>query len=405
MTEHKHESNAPQPPRERIWFAQMLRGLACLAVVYSHLGWGFWLENNHPERAYLVKPLDPQPAEPPPHAVYHLKHTINHLAPGFLGVSLFFLISGFVIPMSLEKYGCGAFLFARVLRIFPVLWTVIAFNVLVLSIYWSIYGDGFAQSWGSVLANAGLVSPYLRHRWLDSVSWTLALEMLFYVLCAGMYFCGLFQKKRGVLLTGLGLLTFSATTGWYYSLAHKHGGVSYWVACHLSYDACYLLYLMVGTCFYRLYRKQWSLPATAGVITVLMIFWHYASRKHLMMAGHWPSIERTFIISLFGFTCCFFARNFIPYSRVLNYLAEISYPLYLIHPVVGYILLTVNYQNGLATYPNLALTFAVVVTLAAVLHHTVEVPVNRLGRRLADRLSGQKPQPPSIAVAEKRLAA
>ena len=41
------------------------------------------------------------------------------LSLGQLGVALFFLVSGFVIPISLPKYSVPGFLVARVLRIYP----------------------------------------------------------------------------------------------------------------------------------------------------------------------------------------------------------------------------------------------------------------------------------------------
>jgi peptidoglycan/LPS O-acetylase OafA/YrhL len=71
-------------------FADALRGPAALCVVASHL-----LGNLFPNWPFEMQLL------------------------GKLGVAVFFLVSGFVIPISLTKYDTGAFLIARVLRIYP----------------------------------------------------------------------------------------------------------------------------------------------------------------------------------------------------------------------------------------------------------------------------------------------
>ncbi|QVL29909.1 acyltransferase [Telmatocola sphagniphila] len=382
--------------KDRIWFAQLLRGLACLVVVYSHLAWGYWLEHENLKLANLVVPLDPLP-EMPPHIDFHMRHSINHMTPGGLGVSTFFLISGFVIPISLEKYRTRGFLLARWFRIFPVFWTTLSINCLALYWYWSVNGNGFPYNLSTILANAGLVAPQLQLRWVDSVSWTLALEVQFYILCAAMYSLGLFRTWKGVLSTAgvLSLLSFSI--GSYYNSAFILGNVQYWPLCILGNDLCYLIYMLVGTCFYRFYKQEWSLRTSVLMTLAILGLWYLPTSNHLMQAQHFPATRRTYIASYFCFGFFYLFRGYIPYVRPLNFLANISYPLYLVHPVIGYMILTTALRQGLTAYPAIAIAFISTFLLAVAIHYLVEERFNQLGKRLAERL---RPRPTNSKISE-----
>ncbi len=56
--------------------------------------------------------------------------------PGPFGVALFFLISGLVIPFSFDRHRTGAFLLARLLRIYPTYLAALLIEVLTLPARW-----------------------------------------------------------------------------------------------------------------------------------------------------------------------------------------------------------------------------------------------------------------------------
>ena len=72
---------------------------------------------------------------------------------------------------------------------------------------------------------------------------------------------------------------------------------------------------------------------------------------------------------------------------ISKFLADISYPLYVAHPVLGYALLSVLAANGMLSGVAVILATAVAILAAWLLHRAIEKPTHRLGRRWARRLS------------------
>ncbi len=56
----------------------------------------------------------------------YLRWSVEYFRPGEYGVFVFFLVSGFIIPASLEKRGSvRAFWVGRVLRLYPLYWVAL----------------------------------------------------------------------------------------------------------------------------------------------------------------------------------------------------------------------------------------------------------------------------------------
>lgn len=112
---------------------------------------------------------------------------------GWLGVEVFFVISGFVLPLSLwSRYGTnysasafGNFAKRRVLRIEP----PYLVSVLLAAILWwaSSMAPGFRGSdpdlsLGKVLAHIAYLPTVMGYNWIQPVYWTLAYEFCFYIV-------------------------------------------------------------------------------------------------------------------------------------------------------------------------------------------------------------------------------
>ncbi len=154
----------------RIEIVEALRGLAALAVAWFHFTHGAGLLADG-----------------------WLKASGEY---GWLGVEVFFVISGFVIPYSMHRGGfrpgpdIGIFLGKRVLRIEPPY--IAAVVVTVALWYASAATPGFRGapphlSLAQVASHAGYLTAILGFDWVNPVFWSLAIEFQFYLFAALAY--------------------------------------------------------------------------------------------------------------------------------------------------------------------------------------------------------------------------
>jgi peptidoglycan/LPS O-acetylase OafA/YrhL len=141
-----------------------LRGLAAFSVVCYHIG-----AAGKPR----LRDVGPWPLT-------------SFLFTGYLGVPVFFVVSGFTIAWSLRNVRMsgttfGRFLLRRSLRLDPPFWVAI-----VLTILLPYQKSAPVPSLDVVAANAFYVADLLRIPKLNSVYWTLFLELQFYGVLAGL---------------------------------------------------------------------------------------------------------------------------------------------------------------------------------------------------------------------------
>ncbi len=95
----------------------------------------------------------------------------------------------------------------------------------------------------------------------------------------------------------------------------------------------------------------------------------------------------TFVAMIVVFGClCLWGGRWRAHP-VTGFFADISYPLYVVHPVLGYALLYAFTAAGVRSPVALAATAAAAIATAWLLHVCIERPTHRLGTRWARRLS------------------
>lgn len=134
---------------------------------------------------------------------------------GAFGVQLFFLISGYVILMTARRAHRPAdFAISRVSRLYPAYWMALALTLAVIAVWPQVPFPSF----GAVLVNATMVQRWFLVPDINDVSWTLAVEMQFYILVFALLAltrCHL--RRRTVLLAlwvwvAIGVLTVIVLT-------------------------------------------------------------------------------------------------------------------------------------------------------------------------------------------------
>ena len=178
----------------RVDILDPLRGLAALAVAWFHFTHG----------GHLL-------------ADGWLKSTGTY---GWLGVEAFFVISGFVLPLSLYRgrYRLRShaltFVLKRIVRLDPPFIATIALTVALA--YASTLAPGFAGAppsftWTNILLHLGYLNAFVGQPWINPVFWTLAVEFQFYILIALAFpvLMAIPRPYRGVATVALGALTFA----------------------------------------------------------------------------------------------------------------------------------------------------------------------------------------------------
>lgn len=159
----------PPPPAKPIHSFAWLRGIAAMMVCVFHVKKYIWSDNT-PD-------------------IFTTAFT-----QGFLGVYVFFIVSGFVIPYSMYQNTYTIkkflrFLYKRLIRIQPPY--IIMLFVLLGWTYFIYQWKGWGKPWlfdvrGFVL-NATYLVPFFKEKWIVIIFWTLAIEFQFYMLVGLVY--------------------------------------------------------------------------------------------------------------------------------------------------------------------------------------------------------------------------
>jgi peptidoglycan/LPS O-acetylase OafA/YrhL len=361
----------------KIWFAHMLRGLAASIVAVHHLGVGFWLANPTIAELAHTAPLSSVP-NLPHFAVARRLEQIG-LAGGPLGVALFFLVSGFVIPISLEKVRWKEFLIQRIFRLYPTYWAGLTLTCLAMFIYAAVHDVPFAVRFSAYWKNLTLCRDWLWAPSLDGITWTLEIEIKFYLMCALLSTVSTLRSARTLLISMVPLTLVMYLTGDIHdSLAaqaprlHK---LCYIIGC----AAPFLPYMFIGTCFYNHFRGYWSTGKLCTLSAVLYGL-SFLSLRNSPQAVQATLFLGSYSTALVGFTCAYILRDRLPHSRMLNWLADVSYPLYCIHGVFGYVLLSEFVSRGFRPAVALGFTLGILFPCVYLVHRLVEQPGIRLGK-------------------------
>ena len=381
----------PESP-DRIWFLHLLRAFAVLAVLYSHVVSGPWAQADVHAR-YVGVPIpdlsqiDSKWDNPllvpyiygPSAWPYH--HGVDA---GAAGVGLFFLISGVLIPMALDRHRPGGFLIMRVFRIYPVWIASLAVAALWFVGYSTLaHHAQLPYSAGEWALNAGLITDWAPLRAvINPVGWTLLIEWKFYLLCAGLAAAGLLHRPGAIVGTGVALVTLGVG-GHRYLLAHPYSGEFLQTLASIARDSApFLCVTLIGVCIYHRLVGRWSTGTSALLIAALSLLMITAFRFGTpdWDAG-WVRIRSLAAAGLF-FLVVYLLRDRIPRSQILNWIANISYPMYAVHYLLGVGVMFTVY--ALLPIPLAAQAASVAVTLVAstALHRWVERPANDFGKRL-----------------------
>jgi len=392
----------------KVAFAQALRGWAALSVVVAHLGLSFWLGPG--VIAHLTKlPMpDPMPTAP---VATRVIAAANAAVPGVtpyfsfgaFGVGLFFLISGFVIPFSFRRQSRLGFLVGRALRLWPVYAAGLTVTLLMLGLGAWLEGNEFPYSAGHVLTHYVLgVRDLLWLPSIDGIVWTLEIELKFYLLCACLASWIAAGKTRIFYLVpaaaAVVILSLAPRYDYWLTQRPERFGMA-WVA---AVDSQMIVYMLIGTALHYHYRGWLGAKHAAGLavglfgLFVFLVFEGYARGTAGTTAASYAS-------ALVLFAASYVFRDRFRGGGFSGWLADVSYPLYVVHGIGGYVLMNLLIRRGVPADLTLAITLAAALGLAWALHVAIEKPTHRLATRAARALSPERtptaPAPSAVRTA------
>ena len=381
----------PEIPREpsRVEFANTLRGMAAFLVMVSH-----YLAFYGPEReqiaAMIQAPILTLEQQPIP-AYSRLPSAIPGFSLPAFSVALFFLISGFVIPFSTQRLNGPGFCVNRLFRILPTYMAGFTFSLLLL------YAGRryFSRDWPYAGAEVFIhYFPGLRDvlwsRHIDFIVWTLEIEMKFYLLCA-LLIGGLRRCALKVFWTPVILFLSAQGLGHMMPSWERHAPALYRLAVTYYTASQYILFMFIGAIFHYMHRGRMiaaqAVPGIGAIFGLFCLQWATgpgaASRVVAWSYG----------VALLTFTFAYKVPGLFRSNRVFDFLANISYPLYVIHGVAGFVALRLLADRGIPPAVALMLVTGLCLIVSWLFHLLVERPSQQLGKKLGRALSGSSRSP------------
>jgi peptidoglycan/LPS O-acetylase OafA/YrhL len=314
-------------------------------------------------------------------------------------VFFFYVISGFLITYTLSRNyaptaeGVLDFYKNRFIRIFSLFWPLAILTLLVSDAARRSYFSGniadqvtglFLLGIDWRLAFADYPNLHSSAIYGLSQSWTVGAELTFYLFAPFLIHC---RKVIGVLLVlSLGL---RAAFVWELGPALHATWTYHFIATTFGFFLLGQISCLVGQRF-RQFVGAWSSAIFLMLSVGIMTFGNY---DNFDSPRFWLSLL-CFVAALPGI---FEATK---RKRILNYLGDLSYPVYLVHIIVLFGLGDVIAQMILphmysteAAYVTIALYLGVVILSAMIVHHAIEQPCARL---MHWSLARRTPQAPDV---------
>ena len=337
----------------------ILRGLSAFAIMFYHIsGW--------------------------------INHGIAHSSDTFLGriglygVSIFYVLSGLTMSLvykdTLNSFvAIKAFYIKRVLRIYPLYWLAVMLSVALLKTEASLL-DLFFNFTG--------LFAILSTKSLTTGGWSIGNELIFYLFFPILMYC-LFSQKIWFWF----ILLLSCIAGLYFGFFILHPQVDMVIQWDNYVNVFNQLYFFIAgialltLTHLEVFLKKNPFINMIGLLVLCGIFLYYPTNgpQTVLIAGVNKVIFSTMAI---GICFCFYMLEINQESFVtvfLSKLGEISYGIYLIHPIcffaVRKLLAIVGVQSS-----TIVFTSSILLTIGSsyLIYSILEKPAINLGKRVAN---------------------
>lgn len=299
------EKTNPRRPA-RVNELDLLRFLAAISVIFFHLAYRGYAKDSMTDMAYPW-----------------LAPVAKYL---YLGVHLFFIISGFVILMTAERASLPSFIRSRAKRLYPAFWACCTITAIVCAL---ANDPKYPVTVIQYLTNMTMLSGLTKTPYIDGAYWSLLVEMRFYFLIAIIISIKQIKRIEYFLYVWLAITAFLQIR-------------PIWSIGFLLISD-YSCYFIAGAICYII----WSKGLTSARLLLFIGTWALAAIKsfteaQLIQQNYHEPMSSLVVFSTISF--CFaaiFAISIQKTGTLNNYrwsiLGALTYPLYLLHQNIGYI--------------------------------------------------------------------
>lgn len=262
----------------------------------------------------------------------------------YLGVEIFFVISGFIIPYSMFVSGyklknIGLFLWKRILRIDPPYLVMIIITLLINL----ILNKPNSISFNNLLLHLAYLIPFTHEKWISNIFWTLAIEFQYYLIIA-FIFPLLTHKNRWVILfTISAILSFNL-------ISHSMDFLPRWIT-----------YFVMGIVTF--YFKINKINKNVYVIAILIL-------------GILLKFQISTMFAVTGVVTSFYLGFVSFINRITDFFGKISYSLYISHwsflPLLSYFLIHSIGINSNSQFILFSLSFIICILIAYLFYLFIE---------------------------------
>lgn len=299
---------------KRVNEIDLLRFLAALVVVFFHYAFRGTAADDRTTMAYpLLAPV----------AKY-----------GYLGVELFFLISGFVILMTASRGSLRNFAISRFVRLYPAFWACCTISFVAIVV---LGGSRYSATLGQYLVNMTLLSGFVGVPSIDGVYWSLFIELQFYAMVAALLVLGRIQQAQQFLVLWLAVTVMLE----FFPIGRLR----------FVFITDYAVYFIAGATAFLIWSRGLSPLRIVVYIACAIIALHQSLAGLESFEGYYGTRMNPLVVA--GIIVSFFAVIMAVAMRWTGAIGErrwlmagaMTYPLYLIHQYLGFMIFNAAYPT------------------------------------------------------------
>jgi peptidoglycan/LPS O-acetylase OafA/YrhL len=291
---------------------------------------------------------------------------------GVTGVDLFFIISGFVILMTLEKTRHWKdFVISRLSRLYPTYWTCVTLTAIIVipKFFMKVPSTKLALLY---VANLSMFQQYFRFADLDAPYWTMLVEMIFYIF---MLLVFLTRQLKNIEMIGALLLVpiLVYGTDWFRNAhAHTFENIRFYIPLVNHFPLFF-----TGILFYKIKFNGGSLLRYILLLSsfIVQLFLFNDGGRSYMFIAFMPYV---FMLIVYYVVFSVYVNGYLSFIKwkPLLFLGSVSFSLYLFHEVFGTEVLIPNLIKifGLNYWVAAFVALLVVIAIAYLISVVVEKP-------------------------------